>query len=72
MGLKNDHYSYRARWSEEDQEYMGLCVEFASLSWLATTPKAALKGIRKVVDEVIKDLEAMGETAPQPSAKLSQ
>ena len=32
--LKNDRYTYRITWSEEDQEYVGLCVEFPSLSWL--------------------------------------
>lgn len=26
-----DHYTYRVTWSEEDGEYVGLCVEFPSL-----------------------------------------
>jgi len=71
MALKNDRYTYRVTWSEEDQEYVGLCAEFTSLSWLAATPEAALKGIRKVVEEVIKDLEGTGEAAPQPIATKS-
>ena len=41
--LPNDRYTYRVTWSEEDNEYVGLCVEFPSLSWLAKTPEAALK-----------------------------
>ena len=41
--MKNDHYTYRVTWSEEDQEYVGLCAEFSSLSWLAGTQEAALK-----------------------------
>ena len=45
--LKNDRYTYRITWSDEDQEYAGLCVEFPSLSWLDENPEAALAGIRK-------------------------
>jgi predicted HicB family RNase H-like nuclease len=68
VGLKNDRYTYRVTWSEEDNEYVGLCAEFPSLSWLARTPEAALKGIRKVVAEVVADLEAQGEALPEPIA----
>ena len=42
--LQNDHYTYRVTWSPEDGEHVGLCAEFPSLSWLARTPEAALKG----------------------------
>jgi hypothetical protein len=56
MTLDNDRYTYRAIWSEEDQEYVGLCVEFHSLSWLVCTPEAALEGIRQVVAEIVTDL----------------
>lgn len=66
MSLKNDRYTYRVMWSEEDNEHVGLCAEFPSLSWLAGTPEAALKGIRKVVADVVKDMEANGETVPEP------
>ena len=52
MALKNDHYTYRVTWSEDDNEYVGLCSEFSSLSWLANTPESALKGIRNVVADV--------------------
>ena len=68
MALKNDRYTYRVTWSEEDDEYVGLCAEFPSLSWLASTPEAALRGIRKVVGEVVADLEAKGELVPEPIA----
>jgi predicted HicB family RNase H-like nuclease len=66
--LKNDRYTYRVTWSEEDNEHVGLCVEFPSLSWLAPTPEAALKGIRKIVAEVVADLQANGEQVPTPLA----
>ena len=45
MVEKNNKYTYRVTWSEDDSEYVGLCAEFPSLSWLARTPEAALKGI---------------------------
>jgi predicted HicB family RNase H-like nuclease len=66
--LKNDRYSYRVMWSEEDGEYVGLCAEFASLSWLASSPETALEGIRRVVAQVVADLEASGEPVPEPIA----
>jgi len=43
--LKNDHFTYRVTWSEEDEEYIGLCAEFPSLSWLAAEPEAAESGV---------------------------
>ncbi|HBB15738.1 MAG TPA: toxin-antitoxin system HicB family antitoxin [Syntrophus sp. (in: bacteria)] len=68
MPLKDDRYTYRVTWSEEDQEYIGLCAEFQSLSWLDQTPESALKGIRKVVEGVIEDMKHSGEEIPQPIA----
>ena len=66
MTLKNDRYSYRITWSDKDDEYLGLCAEFPSLSWLAGTPEAALKGIRRVVAEGVKIMEADGDSIPEP------
>jgi predicted HicB family RNase H-like nuclease len=58
------HYTYRVTWSPEDQEFIGLCAEFASLSWLAKSPEKALKGIQKIVADVVADLQASGEPVP--------
>jgi len=66
--LKNDRYTYRVTWSEEDEEYVGLCIEYPSLSWLAPTPQEALEGIRQVVAEVVADMEANEEKVPEPIA----
>ena len=63
-----DKYTYRVTWSEEDGEYIGLCAEFPSLSWLADTPEAALAGIRDTVRQVMKDMQAAGEVIPEPLA----
>ncbi len=43
MNIK--HYTYRVTWSPDDGEHLGLCAEVPSLSWLASTPEAALRGI---------------------------
>ena len=64
-----DHYTYRVTWSPEDGEHVGLCAEFPSLSWLARTPEAALKGVRRVVADVVADLLAAGEEIPVPLAE---
>lgn len=63
-----DKYTYRVMWSEEDGEYIGLCAEFPSLSWLADTPETALVGIRSTVKQVIKDMRSSGEVIPRPLA----
>lgn len=67
--MANDYYTYRVTWSEDDQEYVGLCVEFPSLSWLADSPEAALAGIRTIVAEVLADMAASRESAPRPIAR---
>lgn len=64
----NDRYVYRVTWSEEDEEYVGLCAEFPSLSWLAVSPEGALQGIREAVADVIADMQTGGEAVPGPIA----
>ncbi len=59
-------YSYRILWSEEDGEYVGLCAEFPSLSWLSKSQEAALRGIQKLVKDVIRDLKKSKEAIPEP------
>jgi len=66
--IKNDRYTYRVTWSEEDREYVGLCAEFPGLSWLAASPEEALQGIRQAVADVVVDMEAEGEQVPDSIA----
>jgi len=63
---KLDQYTYRVTWSGEDNQCVGLCAEFPSLSWLDATPEKTLRGIRKVVAEVVADMRANGESVPEP------
>ncbi len=66
MLIKNDRYTYRVTWSEEDSEYIGLCVEFPSLSWLSSTPETALTGIRTIVGDAVENMLANEEDVPIP------
>ncbi len=64
--MKNNLYTYRVTWSEEDKEYVGLCAEFPGLSWLADTQEEALHGISNLVSEVLLDMESNNEVPPLP------
>jgi predicted HicB family RNase H-like nuclease len=66
MAKAVDRYTYRVTWSEEDNEHVGLCAEFPSLSWLEAKPEAALSGIRSLVRKVIADLKRNQEAVPEP------
>jgi len=68
MTKEHDRYTYRLTWSEQDQEHVGLCIEFPSLSWLDTSPEKALAGIRKLVKEVLADMAISGDIPPEPIA----
>ena len=50
--MNSKPYTYRVIWSEEDQEFVGLCAEFPSLSWLDENKEAALRGIVALVDKI--------------------
>jgi predicted HicB family RNase H-like nuclease len=71
MSLQNDRYTYRITWSDEDKEYVGFCIEFPSLSWLAKTPESALEGIRKIVEEAVSDMRNNNEIPPSPLSSRS-
>lgn len=58
------HYAYRVLWSPEDGEFVGLCAEFPSLSWLTPDQDAALKGIRELVREVVESMAVNDEPVP--------
>jgi predicted HicB family RNase H-like nuclease len=67
--IRDDRYTYRVTWSEDDKEYVGLCAEFPSLSWLASAPEAALRGIRSVVADAVADLGRNREPIPEPLSR---
>ena len=67
--MNTSHYTYRVTWSPEDNEHIGLCTEFPSLSWLAPTIEEALTGIQQMVRDVVIDMQDNGEPIPQPLAE---
>ena len=63
------HYTYKVTWSEEDQEFVGLCAEFPSRSYLHKDQNATLKGITDLVKDVVTDMESNEELVPEPLAE---
>jgi len=63
-----DHrqYTYRVIWSEEDGEFLALCAEFPSLSFLDPEQSAALEGLVGLVRDVVADMAENGEVIPEP------
>lgn len=61
-----NRYTYRITWSEDDQEFVGLCAEFPGLSWLNKDRNKALDGIFDVVSSALQILKEDGDTIPEP------
>ena len=62
------HYSFRVEWSPDDEEFVGRCLEFPSLSWLAESMAEAFEGIVQLVVDVVADLRESQEPVPEPLA----
>jgi hypothetical protein len=43
--MNDEPYSYQVLWSAEDEEFVGLCAEYPSLSYLHQDRYTALEGI---------------------------
>lgn len=61
-----EKYTYTVMWSPDDNDYVGKCSEFPSLSHLAMSPQEALAGIIALVRDVLEDLRENKEQAPIP------
>lgn len=59
-----DKYIYRIAWSQEGQEFVGLCAKFPGLCWLALDPDDVLNGIRSMVKNCIENTPIAGEDIP--------
>ena len=62
------HYTYRVIWSQEDEEYVALCAEMPSLSFLADNHTDALNGLMHLVATIIDDMQKNNESIPEPIA----
>jgi len=68
MATDIEKYTYRVMWSDDDEEFVGLCAEFPSLSWLASTSSKALRGIQSTVKDCVSDMLKNKEDIPKPIA----
>lgn len=59
-------YTYQVSWSEPDQEYVAIVLEFPSLSWLASERSEAEACLVCLVAEVVEDMSESGEEIPVP------
>lgn len=64
-----DEYLYNVAWSEEDELFIGRVVEFPSLAAHGDTLEKALREIKKVVEFVVADMAASGETMIEPLSR---
>ena len=69
--INHQHYAYRVIWSMEDEEFVGLCAEFPSLSYLDENHLKALEGISNLVKDIVADMKAGGEKIPTPISEKS-
>ena len=58
-------YHYSVTWSAEDEEHVGLCAEFPSLSWLSKKQDDAFSGIVNLVKEIVAEMKQSGQTPPE-------
>lgn len=56
-GSDYEKYTYRVIWSKEDNEFVGLCDEFRSLSYLSEIESEALDGIKNLIKEISFDIK---------------
>ena len=66
-----DLYTFHAKFSVEDDAFIGKCVEFPSLAVDSSSNEGAIIEIRSLVQSVIEDLTKSGEPIPEPSRRLS-
>ena len=63
-----EHYTYRVRWSAEDESFVGTVAELPSLSWISDSQFEAFMGIRTLAADVVQDMIANREQAPMALA----
>lgn len=54
--MVKQRYTFKVKWSYDDQEYVGLCDQFPSLSYLDKNEHKALAGIMQLVSDINKNL----------------
>jgi hypothetical protein len=67
---KHRPHNYRVIWIDEYEEYVGLCDDYPSLSWVEKDPKSAMSGIMDLVADVDADL--MSEAADEERGMIDR
>lgn len=62
--MTTNHYTYRVRWSAEDEAHIGTVAEMPSLSWAAETQVGAMTGILTLVEDALQDMISNNEPVP--------
>ena len=55
-----NRYTYRAEYSPEYGEYVGVCLEYPFRYSRAPTAHEAIGGLERMIDEVVADMTAAG------------
>jgi predicted HicB family RNase H-like nuclease len=64
-GVDMNHYTYRAEWSPERDEYLGRCIEIPDLlPWSAPTAPEAIAGIERIAAQHARGIAESAATAP--------
>jgi predicted HicB family RNase H-like nuclease len=59
-----DQYTYRAEWSPERGEYVGMCLEFPSRYSRAPTAHQAIAEIEQMINDEVRELLADDRSPP--------
>jgi len=59
-----NQYTYRAEWSPDYDEYVGVCLEYPYRYSRAPTAHQAIEDVARMIDEVLADMADSGETPP--------
>lgn len=57
-------YTYRAEYSRESDEYVGLCLEFPRSTAQGPTAHQAITAIERVIEEVCAEMRECGSEPP--------
>jgi len=60
------HYTYEAKWSEEDRAFIARVREFPSLEAHGDSRGGSIRALKSVIANVVKDLIECGENVPAP------
>jgi hypothetical protein len=58
-----NYFRFYVNWSDEDQEYIGTCQEFPSLSYCNIDKTKVLGGIVNLVLDILNDMSREGSLA---------